>query len=518
MFRKLKAGETSQSIPIFILDTTSAVGAGLGSLVYNTSSLAAKYRRQGQSSWTAITLATMTAGTWASGGFVADGGPVTGGYEFGIPDAVLASSAGVEWAEIMIYGAANMLPVKIFVELDAINYQDSVRAGLTALPNAAAGANGGLPLGDAAGRVTIGAVAAGAIAAAAFAANALDAVWSTATRLLTAGTNIVLAKGTGVTGFNDPTAAAIRSEIDANSSKLDAAVSTRLATAGYSAPPTVVQIRQELDANSADLDAIQTNQTTINNNVLGIPAAVWLVGTRTLTGFGTLVADIASAVWGTASRTLSAFGFTVNTNPNATETAIKTNTDKIGTAMELDGGVYRFTANALEQAPAGGGGGGGSSAADIWSYPDRSLTQTASQVQAVLTGSRLVIHRGDSWSQPLTAAGALTGYAKLWLTIKRSKNDADEDAVLQWLLSSPGGGGDGLQRLNGAAAIAADGALTVQDEALGNLTPALTPAASLQLAEAQGLYYDIQILTPAGVVTRAEGRADVTLDVTRATS
>lgn len=34
-------------------------------------------------------------------------------------------------------------------------------------------------------------------------------VWSYATRLLTAGTNIALAKGTGVTGFNDPTTADI---------------------------------------------------------------------------------------------------------------------------------------------------------------------------------------------------------------------------------------------------------------------------------------------------------------------
>ena len=55
----------------------------------------------------------------------------------------------------------------------------------------------------------VGAVASGVIAAASFAANALDAVWSTAARVLTAGTNIVLAKGTGVTGFNDPAASAV---------------------------------------------------------------------------------------------------------------------------------------------------------------------------------------------------------------------------------------------------------------------------------------------------------------------
>jgi len=39
-------------------------------------------------------------------------------------------------------------------------------------------------------------------------------VWAVATRLLTAGTNIVLAKGVGVTGFNDLSAAAVNAEVD----------------------------------------------------------------------------------------------------------------------------------------------------------------------------------------------------------------------------------------------------------------------------------------------------------------
>ncbi len=99
------------------------------------------------------------------------------------------------------------------------------------LPNVAAGGNGGVVLADANGRAKadverwgggtpnalqsgrvdsyVGAVASAAIAAASFASGALDAVWSTATRVLTAGTNIVLAKGSGVTGFNDPAASAI---------------------------------------------------------------------------------------------------------------------------------------------------------------------------------------------------------------------------------------------------------------------------------------------------------------------
>jgi hypothetical protein len=39
--------------------------------------------------------------------------------------------------------------------------------------------------------------------------------------------------------------------------------------------------------------------------------------------------------------------------------AIKTVTDKLNTTVEIDGAVYRFTTNALEQAPSGVGGGSG---------------------------------------------------------------------------------------------------------------------------------------------------------------
>lgn len=53
-----------------------------------------------------------------------------------------------------------------------------------------------------------------------------------------------------------PTAVAVRQEMDANSTKLanvDVAVSSRLASAGYTTPPTVVAIRQEIDTNSTKL-------------------------------------------------------------------------------------------------------------------------------------------------------------------------------------------------------------------------------------------------------------------------
>lgn len=46
-------------------------------------------------------------------------------------------------------------------------------------------------------------------------------IWAVATRLLTAGTNIVLAKGVGVTGFNDLDAAGVRAAVGLASANLD---------------------------------------------------------------------------------------------------------------------------------------------------------------------------------------------------------------------------------------------------------------------------------------------------------
>jgi hypothetical protein len=128
--RKLTAGITSVSLPIEVGDTTSTTAGGLSGLVFNTAGLVAEYRRQGQSSWTAITLVAGTLGTFVSGGFIADGA-LAGAYEFCPPNAALAS--GARWVAIRLRGATNMVPVLIEIELDAVDYQDNAGFGLSRL-------------------------------------------------------------------------------------------------------------------------------------------------------------------------------------------------------------------------------------------------------------------------------------------------------------------------------------------------------------------------------------------------
>ena len=139
----IKKGQTSQLIRVFIADTDYADGRGKTGLAHNTSGIKMYYLRETASSATSITPVTMTVGTWASGGFKeVDSTNMPGVYEVGIPDAALAT--GANSVVLMISGMTGAAVVVKEINLVAYDPQDSVRLGLTALPNAAAAASGGL--------------------------------------------------------------------------------------------------------------------------------------------------------------------------------------------------------------------------------------------------------------------------------------------------------------------------------------------------------------------------------------
>jgi hypothetical protein len=77
------------------------------------------------------------------------------------------------------------------------------------------------------------------------------AVWANGTRLLTAGTNIVLAKGVGVTGFNDLDAAGIRGAMGLAAADLDTQLDEIESGSGLDAAET----RAALGLSAANLDA-----------------------------------------------------------------------------------------------------------------------------------------------------------------------------------------------------------------------------------------------------------------------
>jgi len=141
--RSVKAGTTSQREYVFVNDSASTTGGGKTGIAFNASGIKAYYVRPGGSA-TLITLATQTVtGAYSSGGWVeVDSTNMPGVYRFDVPDAVFA--AGVEKAIVMVSGASGMAPVVMEYDLTAYDPYDTVRLGLTAMPNVASGSAGAL--------------------------------------------------------------------------------------------------------------------------------------------------------------------------------------------------------------------------------------------------------------------------------------------------------------------------------------------------------------------------------------
>lgn len=438
--RVVKKGATSQSFYVEILDSTSTTGGRKTGLVYNTSSLTGYYVRNG-GSVTAITLATLAAANsaYSSGGFKeVDATNMPGVYRVDLPDAALAS--GADSVVFTLRGATGMAQVSEEVQLVAWDPQDTVRGGLTALPNAAAEAAGGLytrgsgagqinqpangqvdgnvvswrgtavstptvagvpnvnaktwndlttvalPLVpatpgrslvvDAAGLADANAVKVGptgsgtaqtardigasvlvgdktgfslstagvqaiwdALTSALTTsgsvgkriADNLDAaissrsshvaadIWAVGTRLLTAGTNIVLAKGVGLTGLNDLSAAQVNAEADTALADYDAPthaeMTAELATADDATLAAIAglnnlsqaNVRTALGMASANLDTqIAALATTLAALPAAAATAVWAAGTRLLTAGTNIVLAKGTGVTGFNDPTAAA--------------------------------------------------------------------------------------------------------------------------------------------------------------------------------------------------------------------
>jgi hypothetical protein len=120
----------------------------------------------------------------------------------------------------------------------------------------------------------------GLMAAAPTVSDVATAVWSAVTRTLTSGSNIALAKGTGVTGFNDLDAAGIRTALGLASANVDTQLSG-IATSATAAAATAAKLDDTLE------DIAGTNRFTSNA----------LSQAPTGSGGGATAEEIADAVW-----------------------------------------------------------------------------------------------------------------------------------------------------------------------------------------------------------------------------
>ncbi len=291
---------------VFIQDTTSAVGAGLTGLTFASSGLSISTIADTEAAYTAYTSAGSTIETITTIGTFATPTATKcrfkevglGIYEIQVADARWAVSGARALQVVVSVTGGFCAPVEIQLALFDVN-----SATVTVGTNNDKTGYG-------------------------LSAAAVQAIWDAATTALT-------------------TAGSIGKWI---LDKLDVVLSTRFASASYTAPLDAAGTRTAVGLASANLDTQLDALPTAAENA----TATWASGTRSLTTFGTLVADI----WASASRTLTAFSF----------------------AAEIRAALGMAAADLDEQLDAilaggGGGGGGGATAAQIWAYAERTLTE-----------------------------------------------------------------------------------------------------------------------------------------------
>ena len=351
MSKRKTGGSTSVSLPIFVRDTTSTTGAGLAGVTHASSGLVFEYRRAGQSSWTSVTPVSKTLGTYTSGGIVADGS-LDGAYEIDPPNAAVAS--GVPFVVIRIRGVANMLPVLIEYEIDAVNYQDAAAFGLSKFADIETDTQNiqtRLPAALSGGRMdsSVGAYQSGLVPSN-FSTLSID------------GSGRVLLQPTQ-TGVTIPTVSTVDlvNELSANAlsandliTDIGVVVWQQLTTATW---PTDSFGKQVLIGSSTQRSVAVTGSNHVAADIHEFQPGV--------------IAEADFATGALSARVLAADA--------ATEIATAVGTlqvlTRLDSMIESDGaGQFRFDVIALENAPSGGGGGGGGGT--DWTSSERSAIRS----------------------------------------------------------------------------------------------------------------------------------------------
>lgn len=135
---------------------------------------------------------------------------------------------------------------------------------------------------------------------------------------------------------------------------------------------------------------------------------------------------------------------------------------------------------------------------------------------ALINGDDISIIRGDTFELAFTFLGNITGWTKVWFTVKADKDDIDTQSIIQIVESNPGVATDGLLSIQKAAPTAlANGSITVNNIALGNITARVEAVETAKLDDCGSFYYDIQVQNATDTITLLAGRATIIGDSTR---
>lgn len=270
-------------------------------------------------------------------------------------------------------------------------------------------------------------------------------VWSYATRILTAGTNIVLAKGTGVTGFNDPTADEIAVEVESHlldegdSQMLINAIVGAIGNTNIDQAVLVAAIRADLERSGGNLNTVLAKLGTPSNLGSGATLADNLVDIESQTD------DI-----GAAGAGLTALGDTRLANLNATVgsravagdamTLTSGERSAIGAAVwsvlsatvttvnSIGKRLLDFVTTLVYTAPPAAAPSASDNATAVWSAAARTLTdKDGFSLTSAYDAAKTAAQEGDA----MTLAASEDVYPAILKLVVDGANDADEYTV-QW--------------------------------------------------------------------------------------
>ena len=470
------ANTASQTIDIFLQDSSSSTGQGLSGLVFNSASLVASYRKGATGSRTAITLATQTVGgAYSSGGFVEiDATNMKGVYRLDIPNAAVDTEGFVT---LYLYGATNLLPTALRVDCRPLPV-DVKKFGGTAITSAV-----GIP------EVKVASIAANAVNASSLATDAVTEIQSglaTQTSVDDLPTNAELATALGTA--DDAVLAAIatvQSDTNDIQTRLPAALeSGRIAAALDSAATAALvdliwdepltgathnvatssgkRLRQTTAFQQIDSTVIDASATT-TTFVTGLTSSVdnfyndsMLVFTDgALAGQVRAIYDYIGATKtiilaeALTSAPVNGVAFTIvslhihpvsqiqaglaTSAALATEstkiTAIETFATRVTTGLVADGAVYQFTANMLELGPSGTGG-------DATLAKQNDILAAIQGTEVIQVASpnvlgNLVLTQGDDYdgvANPKASWTVATDYTTGW-TVRLTIRDSGDAVV-----------------------------------------------------------------------------------------
>ncbi len=114
------------------------------------------------------------------------------------------------------------------------------------------------------------------------------------------------------------------------------------------------------------------------------------------------------------------------------------------------------------------------------------LSASSITVTSAVNGGTLTIRTHNTLIASLTV-GSLTGYKKIWFTVKTTQAQVDTLSIIQ--IAKYVGGGDGLLYLMGAPGAAGNGSIAIVTEATGAITVTLAAAAAASLVGGRDALY-----------------------------